>query len=88
MIEVQVKSEDKLSCETWSFWLDDRTFKLNLNGYKFEKRRTTRHKYRIESYYKYHIRGIPEMSTDTVSLPDEVKKAAIHQVIDKLEVCK
>ncbi len=89
MIKVQIESEDRLKRETWGFYLASYKIKLCLGSYVVEQRETPRHKYRVICGCRdSRLRRSQEMGLDDVPLPDEVKKAAIQQVIEQLEVVK
>ncbi len=84
-----IESSDRLIRETWGFWLNERSYRINLLQYKREERRTSRCKYKTIKCFGYsHILGIPDMERNDVPLPDSVRDAIKQRVIDKLEVCK
>ena len=79
-IEV-TRAPDKLSCQSWRFYYDDRYHILRLTHYTVKTRPTTRHKYRDagESWDTYR-RG----SSVAPPLPDDVAKQAIAQFTEGL----
>jgi hypothetical protein len=50
-------SEDGLSRREWTFWFDERSFELVLDGYTELRRQTARHKFRPFAEYERISRG-------------------------------
>lgn len=88
MIEVKLESPDRLTLRIWEFRLDEENIKLFLRSYRLERRKSTRHKYRVMGHYGYGVPGMPKIKKEDVPLNDSIKALAIEQVVSKLEVLK
>jgi hypothetical protein len=87
-ITVTHDSDDLLQIEEWSFWFDDRTFHLVLDGYRLLKRETKRHKFNTYDAYDRIRKQKSSLAVHEVPLPANVASAAKQQFIDKLVVVR
>lgn len=87
-IEIRKVSEDRLFEQAWTFWFNDRLFKLVLDRYVHSNRPTTRHKFRVNRFYDRTDARANTIFRSEVPFPEAIQQEALNEFISNITVTK
>jgi hypothetical protein len=85
--QIVISNEMSLTREVFRFYVNDE-MKLRLSTYYFEKRETTRHKFKIDKCFHHTDQRGNTINREAIYIPSVVIERVKQQIFEKIDFIK